>query len=313
MLRKSTLWNYSLAITFTFLVQFTTVAQSDKFSLTDSDTHKDDIVMTWNKSTPESEMKDDSKALETKGITIKYSDVKRNSDNEITSIKVEYSDRKGNKGNLEYHNQKPIGTITFYKNGEEIGFGEPNNQSNNLIAGNDFMNGFGNPQELIKKFQLGNGDKNSQSFSFSFPNEGESFGQSKSKIMIQKDGKKPLVIEDGKVTEGGDDYTPEEIEKIKSENKVEHFGSINDIGSESFDFRNQEGLENYKKQMQKMKEKMEQILPDKNDSDDVESDLEQTKKEMIKAKEEMIKAREELEKAKKDVEKSKAKIKTQKA
>ena len=309
MLRNSTFWNYSLAIAITFLVQFHSSAQSgNKFALTDSDSHKNDIVMTWNKSTPESEMKDDIKALGEKGITITYSDVKRNSKDEITGIRVNYSDRKGNKGNLEYSNQQPIGTIKFYKNGDEVGFGEPSG-TDTRIAGNDFMNmnGFTNPQDLMKQFQLGNGGKNSQSFSFSFPNDGESFGQSKSKIMIQKDGKKPLVIEDGKVTEGGDDYTPEEIDKIKNENKVESFGSTGgeSLNSKEFDFRSQEGLDNFKKQMDK-------ILPNKNQSDAAQSDFDQTKEEMIKAKEEMMKAKEELEKAKKDIEKSKVKIKTQK-
>ena len=310
MLRNSTLWNYSLAIAITFLVQYNCAAQNNnKFALTDSDSHKDDIVMTWNKSTPESEMKDDIKALGEKGITIHYSDIKRNAKNEITGIRVDYSDRKGNKGNIEYNNQKPIGTIKFYKNGEEVGFGDPNG-NDTRIAGNDFMNmnGLANPQDFMKQFQLGNGDKNSQSFSFSFPNDGESFGQSKSKIMIQKDGKKPLVIEDGKVTEGGDDYTPEEIDKIKNENKVESFGNTggNNFNNKEFDFRSQEGLDNFKKQMDK-------IAPNKNQSDDAKSDFDQTKEEMIKAKEEMIKAKEELEKAKKDIEKSKVKMKTQKA
>jgi hypothetical protein len=305
MLSNRILLKFSFVLAVTLLFQTKSIAQSDKFTLTDDNIHKDDIVMTWNKNTPESEMKDDIKALSERGITIKYSNVKRNSNDEITAIKVDYSDRKGNKGALEYNNQKPIATIKFYKNGEEIGFGEPNS-FNTMIAGNDLMNGFNNPQDLMKQFNFGNGDKNSQSFSFSFPNDGESFGQSKSKIMIQKDGKKPLVIEDGKVTEGGEDYTPEEIEKIKSENKVEHFG-YNDLGgsNKEFDFRNAEGLENFKKQMQEMKSSFGTSKED--------NELEETKKEMLKAKEEMIKAREELEKAKKEVEKSKVKLKTQKA
>lgn len=310
--RTKTLWNYSLAIAFTVLVQFNSFSQTDKFSLSDTDSHKDDVIMTWNKNTPESEMKEDVKALSDKGITIKYNTIKRNSKDEITAIKVEYSDRKGNKGTLEYNNQKPITTIKFYKNGDEIGFGEPNG-TNNMLAGNDFMNGFTNPQDLMKQFQLGNGGTNSQSFSFSFPNDGEGQGQSKSKIQIQKDGKKPLVIEDGKVTEGGDDYTPEELEKIKSDNKVEHFGNLNKNRSNSFDLRSQEGLDNYKKQMDEMQLQLEKIIPDKNQLDDSKSDFEQTKNEMLKAKDEMIKAREELEKAKKEVEKSKTKMKIQKA
>jgi len=297
MLRIKKFWNYSFLLA--LLLPVFSFAQSDKFALTDNNIHKEDVVMTWKKNTPEQEMKDDCKALAEKGITIKYSDVKRNSKDEITSIRVEYSDRKGNKGSLEYDNQKPIGTITFYKNGEEVGFGEPNNT--NGIASNDFMNGFSNPQELLKQFQLGNDKDNSQSFSFSFPKDGESFGQSKSRIQIQKDGKKPLVIEDGKVIEGGDDYSPEELDKIKSENKVEHFGFSNEDGkSNEFDFRNQEGLDNFKKEMNK-------LLPNS------KSEMDSTKEEMLKAKEEMIKAKDELEKARKELEKSKVKVKTQKA
>ena len=297
MLRIKKFWNYSFLLA--LLLPIFSFAQSDKFALTDNNIHKEDIVMTWKKNTPEQEMKDDCKALAEKGITIKYSDVKRNSKDEITSIRVEYSDRKGNKGSLEYDNQKPIGTITFYKNGEEVGFGEPNNT--NGIASNDFMNGFSNPQELLKQFQMGNDKDNSQSFSFSFPKDGESFRQSKSRIQIQKDGKKPLVIEDGKVIEGGDDYSPEELDKIKSENKVEHFGFSNEDGkSTEFDFRNQEGLDNFKKEMNK-------LLPNS------KSEMDTTKEEMMKAKEEMIKAKDELEKARKELEKSKVKVKTQKA
>ncbi|RAR70091.1 hypothetical protein [Flavobacterium aciduliphilum] len=272
-------------------------AQDEKsFSLSDSDLHKEDIVMNWNKKTPESEMKEDVKALSEKGITIKFSGVKRNANDEITALKLEYSDRKGNKGSMEYNNQKPIPAITFYKNGEEIGFGEPN-QFNNMIAGNDFMNGFTNPQDILKQFQLGRNNPNAQSFSFSFPNDGTGTAKSKSKIMIQKDGKKPLVIEDGKVVEGADDYSPEEIEKIKEENKIQQF-DFSDKGNfnQEFDFRNQEGLDNFKQQMEQMRKNMPQ--------NDVDNDMEQTKKEMIQAKEELIKAKEELEKAKKELQKT---------
>ena len=297
MLQIKKFWNYSFL--FALVLPIFSFAQSDKYALTDNNIHKDDIVMTWKKNTPEQEMKDDCIALAEKGITIKYSDIKRNSKDEITGIRLEYSDRKGNKGNLEYDNQKPIGTITFYKNGEEVGFGEPNNS--NGIASNDFMNGFSNPQELLKQFQLGNDKDNSQSFSFSFPKDGESFGQSKSRIQIQKDGKKPLVIEDGKVIEGGEDYSSEELDKIKSENKVEHFGFSNEDGnSNEYDFRNQEGLDNFKKEMNK-------LVPNS------KSEMDSTKEEMLKAKDEMIKAKDELEKARKELEKSKLKLKTQKA
>lgn len=303
MAKNKTIWTYTLSA---FLISIISVAQTNKLSLSGSEVHKDDIVMTWKKDTPEQEMKDDCKALAEKGITIKYSDVKRNSKEEITGIHVEYSDRKGNKGNLEYDNQNPIGTITFYKNGDEIGFGTPY-QNNFGLANAEGLFDFSNPQELLKQFQQGN--SNSKSYSFSFPEEGEVYGQTKSRIEIQKKGKKPLVIEDGKVIEGGDDYSAEELDKIKSENKVEQFGFSDDEGkSNEFDFRNQKGLDEFKKQMKKIKIKI-----DNDKSESSMSDFDQTKEDMIKAKEEMIKAREELEKTKKELEKSKGKTKSNKA
>lgn len=267
----------------------------------------DNIVMTWNKNTPESEMKDDIKALANKGITIKYSGVKRNSKDEITAIKVEYSDRKGNKGKMELENQSPIATIKFFKQDEVMGFGEPSN-GNDMFGGNSFMNGFANTDDIMKQFRFNGNGGDSQSFSFSFPNDGQGIRKSKSQIRIQKDGKKPLVIEDGKVTEGGDDYSPEEIEEIKKNNRVEGLDFNNDNSNDNeFDFRNKEGLENFKKQMEKMQ-------GDLNNSDSKsKEDFDKTKEEMIKAKEEMIKAREELENAKKELEKNKPKLKTQKA
>lgn len=298
-----------IALTFVMLLQINSFAQSKKsLSTINSD---DNIVMTWNKNTPESEMKDDSKALAEKGITIKYSNVKRNSNKEITAIKVEYSDRQGNKGTLELNNQKPITTIKFFKLNDEIGFGEPSNSSNDMFAGNQFFQGFPGGDNFMKQFNFGNDDDNSQSFSFSFP-DGQSFG--KSKMIIQKDGKKPLVIENGEVIEGGEDYTPEEIEKIKSENKVESFGFNGDnFNNKEFDFRNQDGLDNFKKKMDEMKIEMEKKFSNKSEFEENKSDFDKTKEEMLKAKDEMNKAKEELEQAKKDLEKAKSSIKTRKA
>lgn len=286
-----------------------TYAQSDKSSpLTSEDTANDNIYMTWNATTPETEMKDDIKALADKGITIKYSNVKRNSKDEITAIKVEYKDRKGNSGNMELNNQKPINTIKFYKQGDEVGFGEPSN-AYGMLAGNDFFSGGG--QNFMKQFNFGNGGPDAQSFDFTFP-DGENFGKSNSKVIIKKDGKKPLVIENGEVIEGGDDYTKEEIEEIKKNNKVEHFGFGSNLGENSFDLRNGADMENFKKQMEKMQMDVEKMTPNHNDKE-AREDFDKTKGEMLKAKEEMLKAKEELEKAKKELDKAKSGMKTRKA
>jgi len=293
-------------IIFTFSQLFGFAQTEKKFSLTDSDISKDNIVMTWNANTPESEMNDDIKALSERGITIKYSNVKRNSKDEITSIKVEYKDRKGNSGAMELNNQKPINTIKFYKQDDEVGFGEPSN-SNGMLANNDFFNSFSNGQDIMKHFNFGNGSSDMQSFNFSFP-DGDNFGKSSSKIIIKKDGRKPLIIEDGEVIEGGDDYSKDEIEEIKKNNKTE---ITKGNGQYSFDLRNERDMDKFKKQMEKMQIDLEKTAP--NSDKDSQDDFEKTKIEMLKAKEEMLKAKEELEKAKKELEKAKSTLKTQKA
>ncbi len=72
-------------------------------------TNDNSVVMTWNKNTPDQEIKDDIKALrENNGVTIKYSNLKRNSKNEITALKIDYSDRDGNSGSQEYNNKNAI-------------------------------------------------------------------------------------------------------------------------------------------------------------------------------------------------------------
>ena len=300
-----------IALTLVMLLQINSFAQSKK-SLSNLN-NDDNIVITWNKNTPESEMKDDSKALAEKGITIKYSNVKRNSNKEITAIKVEYSDRQGNKGNMSYDNQKPIGTIKFFKIGDEIGFGEPANSSNDMFAGNPLFQGLPGGENFMKMFNFGNDDDNSQSYSFSFPDKLNFGDSSVTRIQIQKDGKKPLVIENGEVIEGGEDYTPEEIEKIKSENKIESFGFNGDnLNNKEFDFRNQDGLDNFKKKMDEMKIEMEKKFSNKSQFEENKSEFDKTKEEMLKAKEDMNKAKEELEQAKKDLEKAKSSIKPRK-
>lgn len=285
MLRIINILTYAL-ITLIVAAQ-TCFAQEKK---TEKDVVKDNIYMTWNKNTPESEMNDDIKALAGYGITITYADVKRNDKNEITGLKVTYADQNGNKGALELNNQKPINTIRFYKNGDELGFGSPSNAPEMLFAGGDFMDG----RDFMKSFDYSPGG--AQSFNFTFP-EGQGFGNSK--IIIKKDGKKTLIIEDGEVIEGGDDYTKEELEEIKKNNKMKHYG----FGQ---NFMGLHDLEDLKDMRIDIEQSDEEAPLSK-------EELDKTRDEMIKAKEEMIKAKKEMEKAKNELKKSKSSLKTQKA
>jgi len=261
---------------------------------------KGDIVMTWRANTPEQEMKDDIKALANHGVTITYDAVKRNSKGEITAIKVTYTDRKGNKGALEMDNQKPITTIKFFKQGENIGFGEPVNDDflSSANGFNGFLNGQ-NPMQLFN-FSQGDADENTKSYRYSFSDDNSS---AKSRTFIQKDGKKPLVIEDGEVVEGGDDYTKEELEEVQKNNKVER--SAEDAFP-NFNFNDQG---NMAEQMKKMQEQLNQLMQKQQDNNPPEESY----KSLRESKEELEKAKEELKKAKQELEKTKTILKTQKA
>jgi hypothetical protein len=254
-------------------------SQGNLFSNSEN-ANADDVVMTWNKDTPEQEMKDDIKAMAEKGITIKYKDVKRNSKNEITAIKVSYEDRKGNKGDLNYSNVNAINDIIFSKNGDSIGFGE------NTNSDSGFASNFGNIEDILKKFQMQSNQNNSGSFQF--PGEGKKSGMSV-RQEIRSEGKKPVIIENGKIIEGGDDYTKEQLEEMLKNNKENNFVFGKSFDSDkAFDFRDKNDLNAFK-------EKFGETFG--NDKNEMKTATEELKK----AKEEMQKAKEELEKAKKQL------------
>jgi len=261
---------------------------------------KGDIVMTWNKNTPEQEMKDDIKALAEHNVTISYTDVKRNSKDEITAIKVSYLDKKGNKGSLEMDNQKPINNIKFFKQGDEVGFGEPANSD--FFAGANGFSGFQNGQNPLDLFNFNQDgtDGNSKSYSYSFSDTNPS---AKARVFIQKEGKKPLILEDGEVVQGGEDYTKEEIEELKKNNQVAPSDGDN---FPNFNFNNSGDLAD---QMKKMQEQLNDLVQKQNGK----SEPSDSKKSLDDSKEELEKAKDELKKAKEELEKAKLTLKTQKA
>ncbi|WP_396158116.1 hypothetical protein [Flavobacterium sp.] len=272
--------------TLLFFAVFSTTIFSQEYKENDS------IYMTWNANTPETEMNDDIKALKEHGVTITYSNVKRNDKKEITTIDISFESTTGTKGSLSYNSQKPIPIIKVFKQNDEVGFGEPSNAD--FMFGNTLANGF-NPNDIMKGFQF-NGNEDGlpgQQYHFEFPN-GSSFGQSSSKIFIQKDGKKPLVIQDGNVIEGGDDYTKEEIDKIKENHKMDSYQKDHLPLSNNNNFEIQE-------QMKKMQEQIDNLI---------KSQRTQPNKEY---NDELEKAKKELEDVKKELKKAKSSLKNQKA
>lgn len=283
-----------------FLVTFLSIgacffAQGTHFS---ENFDSDGIVMTWNKNTPETEMNDDIEALKKAGVTITYKNIKRNNNGEITSLRIEYKDNEGNQGTQEYNGLKPIAEIKFFKNKKEIGFGQPQNGSMNF--GNFNFNAMPNWEEnpgMGQSFQFNSDDFN---------------GGGKSKIVIKENGKAPLIIENGEVIEGGEGYSPEEIEKIKKNNKFE-LGN----GIQNFSFNNQNSdIEMLKKKMEEM-QKMFQGNQSNFNYDELNNSKklnnQNDKEELKKAKEEMLKAKKEMEEARKELQKAKTEIKMRKA
>lgn len=285
---------FTLALAFSLIIggSISILAQNQKKrELIEINNENNDVVMTWNKTTPESEMNDDVKALKEYGVTINYSDVKRNDKNEITGLKVSYEDKNGNKGELKLSQQSPISTINFYKSGNEIGFGSPAN-SNGMDS--FFFNGVPNGK-VLKQFGFHDEDGNpsNENFRFNFSDKNDSPKSiKKSKIVIKKPNKKDLIIEDGIVISGAEDYSEEEIKNYKKDApknpNIFDNSDLSELGE--FDLRNENGVKEFKKKIKKM------INSEDSDADE-KSELAKAKDEMIKAKEELEKARIALEKA----------------
>jgi hypothetical protein len=181
------------------------------------------------------------KVFAEKGVTLKYSNVKRNESNEIIAITISYKTKIGEKGSLSYDNIKPIGDIKIYKQNNEVGFG----QTPMFPAGLTFSSSV-DPEDTMMK-----------NYKYSYPNEKPS--GPRIITSIQRTGKEPLIIEDGKVIEGGSDYTKEEIDEfIKQSNE----SSTGVVGYKQFNYKkgNQDfsrQLEQIQKQLDDLKQKQE--------------------------------------------------------
>jgi hypothetical protein len=267
-----------ILVLFSLVVVSTNAVAQDKKMEWDEGQSNNSIVMTWNKNTPESEMNDDIKALKEHGVTVKYSNLKRNSANEITAIKVSFSDKNGDKGELNYEMNKAIPTITLTKSNDQVGFGASNNSTPFELAD------FGNNQ-IFKQFKFDNSDPKTEMFGFAFPDSAKILSQKKSRIVIKDPNKKQLIIENGEVIEGGEDYTSEELDKIKNDHKIEMDDENSTAIKGYFDLRDEEGMKDFKNQFQKLLPKSESV-----------EEINAAKDELIKAREELTKAREELQK-----------------
>jgi hypothetical protein len=73
----------------------------------------DEVTITIDKNTKDSEFKSIVKTLKSHDINAKFSSIKRNKDNEIIAIKINLVDDNGNESNTSLSSNNPISTITL--------------------------------------------------------------------------------------------------------------------------------------------------------------------------------------------------------
>ena len=357
---KRNSWKYALIIPaligFVLLFQIKVIAQ-EKTELAQNRLHKDGITVVIDKNSSEEELKSNAKRLkEEQGITLKCSKIKRNSAGEITGIKVEYKDKEGNKGVSQVDGKEPIKPIKFYKYDKNIGFGSPNQvriYADNSKDKNDDVATDAEANDSIKV--VGNFNFN---FDFDAPEAPEApeaaelpehfwnDSDTETKVIVQKDGKKPLVILNGKVIEGDQDIVSEkeldELIKKSSANSKGYSYSLSSNGKEkniAISWNNAkkiqaEAMEKADIQIRKIRPKIEKQIRIANGNwrevqEEMEKErpnmerarreieaskpeMEKAKAEMLQAKEEMLKAKAEMDAAKAELEKARAELKNQK-
>lgn len=363
---KRNSWKYALIIPaligFVFLFQIKVIAQEkEETTLARKMQSHNEVRVVVNKNSTDAEMKNDVAVLKKEyGITLKYSKVKRNSAGEITGIKVEFKDKNGNKGVSQIDGKEPIQPINFYKNDSGIGFGRPKRtQIITRYADGDNDNA---PVRIIVDDTtdiVGNFDFNFD-FDFDAPESPEApeapeapespelpdhiwnDSDTHTKIVVQKDGKKPLVILNGKVIEGDQGIVSEKeldemIKKSSSGGKgysysIASNGKEKNIALSWTDAKKiqAEAMEKADIQMKRMRPQVEkqmelirgqkekvraemervrsQMERTRADMQSRKPDFEAAQAEMAKAKEEMVKAKAEMEAAKAEYEKAKAEI-----
>lgn len=329
-------WKYSIIlpvlIGFVMLFQIKTIAQEKIGNTVLSQTNpKEEVRLVIDKNTSDADLKREAQRLrENYGVTLKYSKIKRNENGEITGIKVEFKDKKGNKGVSQVAGNEPITPIHFYKNEEAIGFGKPRGMR--VYANVPGMK-TDDKEPFVFHFD-GDSLAEVSDFNFDFdfempehpefpemPELPEAFAWhdvDKANILIRKGSQKPLVIINGKVI-SDDSEIEKAIEEAEAKGefniKIETDGDGEDkqvfINGEDIAKIRGNAMKNAQIQIQRMKPEMRQQLSKSRAL--VRKEMLRAREEMEKARPEMERARREMELSKPDMEKAKAEMEKAKA
>lgn len=283
------------------LFQVKVVAQDVRVIKTKSS--NETVYVTTNKNSSDAEMKKDAQMVKEKyGITLKFSKVKRNSNGEITGIKVTYKDKDGNTGTTQFDGKEPIKPIYFYKTPNKIGFGKNNNVM--VYAGaksSDVLN--------EEEIDMGTADMD---FDFNFDvdvdvdSDDMAPNGEESRIVIQQDGQRPTIIVNGKVVENGMGIDMEKLEKLKELGKGYAFqfdsGQLKALESIDIEKIKSEAMENANVQIRKMNPEIRRQVDEQMKRS--REQIERSREEIQRAREQMDRERPRMEKEMREMEKS---------
>jgi len=339
--KKWNSWKYALIlpalIAFVFIFQIKVLAQEKTVThTTTSKTTTEDIILVIDKNTSDAKLKQEAQLLKDQhGINLKISKVKRNANQEITGIKVQFDDKNGNKGTNQVDSDRPISPITFIKNTDSNG-----------KSSIGFYTGKANPKGKInKRIVLNSSDDEESNFAFSFSDDEEDLtppdapsvpdatdapdapdAPNQPKVQIQKrvivtrsnNGEKPIVYINGKkvdvnMEELNSKLDPKSIERMdvyKRDISIEKYGDDGKNGVIAITTKDGRTEVNMNKIIKRAQADVERSL---NDRENMQADMERARKEIELSKIEMQKAKAEIEKAKQEVLKAKKEIEKAKA
>lgn len=345
---KRNVWKYSvilpLLIAFFLLYQVKTVAQVKEPKVINEMQNVNRVEFIIDKNTTDDQIKEDTELLKKEhNVTVKVSKVKRNGQKEITGLKIDYKDDKGNKGTNQVNGDEPISPMVFFlesKNGKNsMGLTSlplPREMKRMVFHSDDNIEVDVDPEINW----VTNDDENVFI---------QRVDEPKKKIFITKeDGKQEnriIFIDDVEVSElEMNELNPETIEQInvlkgnsgknvikiitKNSNGVPEDAEIyiNGVKSTKADLdaiekeniemvniknlNNQKIIEIQKKVMKEVDEKMQKMNYnfEWNDENGNKIDLEKRKAEMEKRKVEMKERKVEMDKMKAELEKTKAEL-----
>jgi hypothetical protein len=189
-------WKYALMIplllAFVFTFNTKTIAQQKKIKITKEKI--DVFAMGITKKSTKAELNNIIKLFSEKGLNVKFNNVKRNSDNEITSIKVDAKAKSG-KASAAYASDLKDGI-----NPIQISF---DNENNNLSIGSSDGHGYSFSDNGHKIMRYAGGGKAN---SFVFISDDEDH-ESNTNVWVTKDGDTTKIIKKNIIVEIDEEHT----------------------------------------------------------------------------------------------------------